>query len=101
MLQKFQIKRVDLNSETLSKIIFENYDNIIAPFYEMQTSFLAARYKMNKSIETSNILTLLGKNLHLEILRQREKELDFDISLANFYKINSDIRNNCTSASNT
>ena len=45
----------------------------------MQSNFLSARYKINQSIETSNILTLLGRNLHLEIVRQRERDLNFDI----------------------
>ena len=77
------------SSEIISKILIQNHHFVLSEFYEMQNNFLSARYKMNKSIETSNILTLLGKNLHLEIVRQRERDLDFDISLANFFKINN------------
>ncbi len=82
------------SSETIQKTVYKNYNQLLSSFYEMQTEFLRARYKINKSIEISNILTLLGKNLHLEIVRQREKDLDFDISLENFLKINDFMRNN-------
>ena len=60
----------------------------------MQTSFISARYKLNKSIETSNILTLLSRNLFHEIIRQREKDLNFDISFENYFKMNNYMRNN-------
>ena len=69
----------------------------MAEFNEMQTQFLAIRYKMNGNIESSNILTLLGKGLHLEILRIREKILNFDISLKNFLKMNDYIKKNIDS----
>ena len=76
------------SSELLSKIVYKNRDAILAEFYEMQSNFLTAHYKINKSSETTNILTLLGRNFHLEIFRQREKDLSFDISLSSFIKIN-------------
>lgn len=82
------------SSEVIQKTLFKNHNKLLSDFYEMQSEFLRARYKINKSIEISNILTLLGKNLHLEIVRQREKDLDFDISLSSFLKINDFIRNN-------
>ena len=82
------------SSGVIQKALFKNYNKLLSDFYEMQTEFLRARYKINKSIEISNILTLLGKNLHLQIVRQREKDLDFDISLSNFLKINDFMRNN-------
>ena len=82
------------SSETIQKTVYKNYNQLLSSFYEMQTEFLRARYKLNKSIEVSNILTLLGKNLHLEIVRQRENDLDFDISLESFLKINNYMRNN-------
>ena len=75
------------SSEVIQKTLFKNHNKLLSDFYEMQSEFLRARYKINKSIEISNILTLLGKNLHLEIVRQRERDLNFDISLSNFLKI--------------
>jgi len=72
------------SSSTIAKILFSNQAELLAAFYEMQSQFLISRYKMNKSIETSNILTFLGRNLNLEIVRQREKDLNYNISLNSF-----------------
>ena len=83
--------------DSVKKIFLQNPSTIMAEFNEMQTQFLAIRYKMNGNIESSNILTLLGKGLHLEILRIREKILNFDISLKNFLKMNDYIKKNIDS----
>ena len=80
------------SSKTISNILFKNPVNLLAEFYEMQNHFLIARYKINKSIETSNILTFLGRSLHLAIFRQREKNLNHDISLKNFFSNNKIIK---------
>ena len=82
------------STEIISKVVYQNHESILSEFYEMQSNFLRARYKMNKNIESTNILTLLGRNLHLEIFRQRERDLNFDISLSNFIKINHFLENN-------
>jgi len=85
------------STESIKKIFLQNPSTIMVEFHEMQTQFLAIRYKMNGDIESSNILTLLGKGLHLEILRVREKILNFNISLKNFLKVNDYIRKNIDS----
>ena len=72
------------SSQSISNILFNNQGELMSSFYDMQSHFLTSRYKMNKSIETSNILTYLARNLHLEIVRQREKDLNYNISLNNF-----------------
>tara|TARA_B100001250_G_scaffold178125_1_gene153089 strand:- start:741 stop:1667 length:927 start_codon:yes stop_codon:yes gene_type:complete len=55
-------------------------------FYELQSSFLCGIYKRYKSIETANIILCFSRNVHLEIIRQREKDLNFNVSLENFWK---------------
>ena len=57
----------------------------MAGFYEMQSTFLSGIYKRYKSIETANIILCLAKKMHLEIIRQREKNMNHDISLENFW----------------
>jgi len=94
MPYSINLDKKNLTVENLNQVIFENYEKIISPFYEMQTSFISARYKLNKSIETSNILTLLSKNLFHEIIKQREKDLNFDISFNNYFAMNHYMRNN-------
>jgi len=55
-------------------------------FYESQSSFLSNIYKRYKSIETANIILCFYRSVHLEIIRQREKDLNFNVSLKNFSK---------------
>ena len=40
------------STETIKKIFLQNTENIMSEFYEMQTQFLAIRYRMNQNIET-------------------------------------------------
>tara|TARA_B100001123_G_C15262869_1_gene1007279 strand:- start:516 stop:1526 length:1011 start_codon:yes stop_codon:yes gene_type:complete len=69
----------------ISKLLLKNFSNLMLEFYEMQTTFLKTRYKVHGSLETSNIIINFIKNVHLAIVRQREKSLDFDISLNSFW----------------
>tara|TARA_B100000686_G_scaffold279227_1_gene299715 strand:+ start:1602 stop:2516 length:915 start_codon:yes stop_codon:yes gene_type:complete len=56
----------------------------------MQSEFLITRYRVHKSIETSSIIICLARSAHLEIIRQRERNLNYDVSLKSFWKnINS------------
>jgi len=55
-------------------------------FYELQSSFLSGIYKRYGSIETANIILCFSRNVHLEIIRQREKDLNYNVSLENFWK---------------
>jgi len=55
-------------------------------FYELQSSFLCGIYKRYGSIETANIILCFARNVHLEIIRQREKDLNYNVSLENFWK---------------
>ena len=54
-------------------------------FYEMQSTFLSGIYKRYKSIETANIILCLAREMHLQIIRQRERNMNHDISLDNFW----------------
>lgn len=69
----------------IANLLLKNFSNLMLEFYEMQTTFLKSRYNLHKSLETSNIMINFIKSAHLEIIRQREKSLDFDISLNNFW----------------
>ena len=69
----------------VTEILQNNFSGLMSDFYEMQSNFLSKRYKAHNSLETSNIIICLYKNIHLEIIRQREKNLDYDFSLNNFW----------------
>ena len=75
-----------ISSKEVSRLIETHYANLMQSFYELQSSFLCGIYKRYGSIETANIVLCFSRNIHLEIIRQREKDLNFNVSLENFWK---------------
>tara|TARA_Y100000590_G_scaffold7054_1_gene9051 strand:- start:8319 stop:9326 length:1008 start_codon:yes stop_codon:yes gene_type:complete len=74
----------------ISRLLKTHYYSLMASFYETQSSFLTRVYKRYNSIETANIILCFARNSHLEIIRQREKNLNYNLSLENFWEnINS------------
>ena len=71
--------------ENITELLKKNYSSLMQSFYEMQSGFLSGVYKRYGSIETANIILCFAKNAHLEIIRQREKDLNIDVSLQNFW----------------
>ena len=80
--------------EDISKLLYVNFSSLMSAFYEMQSVFLSTRYKMHQSLETSNIIICLVRSVHLAILRQRERNLDYNVSLDNFLDNLDNISNN-------
>ena len=91
MLNKNKLEKPNINTEKITKLFGENYFKLISSFYEMQSDFFRTRYKIHKNLEISIILMSLIKDVHLSIFRQREKDLEYDISLNNFYENNQKI----------
>ena len=79
-------KNNTVTSEEISQLIQTHYATLMEAFYELQSSFLCGIYKRYRSIETANIILCFTRNIHLEIIRQREKDLNFNVSLENFWK---------------
>ena len=79
--KKFQ----KITSDEISNLFKKYYTSLMSSFYESQSSFLTGIYKRYNSMETANIMLCFSRNVHLEIIRQREKEINFDISLKNFW----------------
>ena len=78
-------KNNNISAADITKLIETHYTNLMKAFYESQSAFLCSIYKRYKSIETANIILCLAKKMHLEIIRQREKNMNHDISLENFW----------------
>ena len=76
-------KKVNLDSVSIASLLYTYPSKLLGAFYEMQSSFLIGIYKKYSGIETASIILCFARNLHLEIIRQREKNLDHDISLDN------------------
>ena len=91
MLNKNKLEKPNINTEKITKLFGENYFKLISSFYEMQSDFFRTRYKIHKNLEISIILMSLIKDVHLSIFRQREKDLEYNISLNNFYENNQKI----------
>jgi len=79
-LKKFQ----EISPKDVAILLKTDYFNLMASFYETQSSFLIKIYKKYGSIEAANIILCFARNTHLEIIRQREKDLNFDVSLEKF-----------------
>ena len=82
---KTQTKNQEIQPNQVAELLYNHFANLMSEFYEMQSLFLSGIYKKFGSIETANIILCFFKNTHLEILRQREKNLDYNNSLENFW----------------
>tara|TARA_B100000686_G_C16638365_1_gene888594 strand:- start:201 stop:1169 length:969 start_codon:yes stop_codon:yes gene_type:complete len=84
-LKKFEKSNIE-------KVLKDNFSKLMPTFYEMESSFLAGVYKRYGDLEGGNIVIYFARDLHLEILRKRENDLSFDLSLDMFWQNHKDIR---------
>jgi len=75
-------QRKPIGAQDISNLLVSYFPNLIVAFYEMQSSFLSGIYKRNDSIESAIIKLCFLKGIHLKILRKREQNLDYNISLS-------------------
>ena len=59
----------------IEKMLMDNFLKLMPSFYEMQSSFLSGIYKRYGDLEGGHIVIFFARDLHLEILRKREKDL--------------------------
>ena len=85
MLRKKEKKHFEILPGDVEKALQNNYLSILISFHEMQSDFLSGVYKRYKNIETANIILCFSRQMHLEIIRQREKDLNHDVSLKNLW----------------
>ena len=75
----------NLSEENIEKVLLENFTKLMPTFYEMQSDFLSGLYKRYGDLEGGHIVIFFARDLHLEILRKRENDLTFNLSLDNFW----------------
>ena len=80
-----------IENKLIQKNLTENFLKLMPTFYEMESSFLAGVYKRYGDLEGGNIVIFFAKDCHLEIIRKREKDLNFNLSLENFWNNHKDI----------
>ena len=76
----------NIENKLITKNFTENFLRLMPTFYEMESSFLSGVYKRYGDLEGGNIIIFFARDCHLEILRKREKDLNFDLSLDNFWE---------------
>jgi len=82
--KKFEKKNIE-------KILLDNFINLMPTFYEMESSFLSGIYERYGDLERGNIVIFFARDLHLEILRKREIDLNFSLSLDEFWNNHKNI----------
>ena len=79
-----QTNQINLNE--IKKIYKSNYSKVLHEFISVQSDFLSDVYKRyDKDLDAANIVLYFAKNLHKSTLRERDKDLDFNISFENFW----------------
>ena len=81
----------NIENKLITKNFTENFLRLMPTFYEMESSFLSGVYKRYGDLEGGNIVIFFARDCHLEILRKREKDLNFDLSLDNFWENHKNI----------
>ena len=75
----------------IGKAINENYINYLYLFVEIQSKFLSKLYSRYQSIENGNLVLYYARQAHKNILRNKDYNLSFDISLQKFWENHSQI----------
>ena len=84
-----RLKKIEKTS--VQKNLTENFLKLMPSFYEMESSFLSDVYKRYGDLEGGNIVICFARDCHLEILRKREADMNFDLSLEKFWKNHKDV----------
>ena len=80
-----------IENKLIQKNLSENFVKLMPTFYEMESSFLSGVYKRYGDLEGGNIVIFFARDCHLEILRKREQDLNFNLSLDNFWNNHKNI----------
>ncbi len=84
-----RVKKIE--KKNIQKNLTENFLKLMPTFYEMESAFLSGVYKRYGDLEGGNIVIYFARDCHLEILRRRENDLDFDLSLEKFWRNHKDV----------
>ena len=80
---------MEIEKKISHKAIEENFEKnstkILPTFFEMQSTFLSGIYKRYGDLEGGQIVIYFARNLHLKVMRKREEDLGFDLSLDKFW----------------
>ena len=75
----------EIDQKKIEDSFEKNFSKLLPIFYEMQSSFLSGIYKRYGDLEGGQIVIYFARNLHLKVMRKRENDLAFDLSLEKFW----------------
>ena len=75
-----------LSAKIIKDKILQNYIEYQYLFAEFQSNFLTGLHSRYQSIENGNLVLYFEKQTHQEILRQKDYDLEFNISYENFWE---------------
>ena len=82
----------NLSVENLTTVYKKNYLYFQKDFMKFQSIFLSDIYKRyNNDLDSANIVLFFAKKLHGQILRQKDTDLNYDISFESFWDNHSKI----------
>ena len=90
------LKTNEIKPEIIKKVFKDNFSTINSSFLLHQSEFMTGIYERYfKDLESANIVLYFAKGMHRSILRQREVDLNYDISFnsfcENYKKLNHDV----------
>ena len=74
-----------IDQKTIEETFARHSSKLLPVFFEMQSAFLSGIYKRYGDLEGGQIVIYFARNLHLKVMRKREEDLDFDLSLEKFW----------------
>jgi len=80
-----------LSSKIIQDKILENYAEFQYIFIEFQSRFLSSLYRRYQSLENGHLVLYFARRAHEAILRQKDYDLNFDLSFKNFWQNHSEI----------
>ena len=76
---------------TIKEKLLENWLNYIKLFTPVQSNFLLDLYKRYHCLDSANIVLFFAKKTHQAILRKKDYDLNYDLSLENFWYNHNEI----------
>ena len=75
-----------LSPKIIKVLLLENLVEYQDLFSQFQSNFLTGLYKRYQGVENGNLVLYFAKQVHQDILRQKDYNLNFDISFENFWE---------------
>ena len=74
------------STKSIEKIILDNYIEYQYLFVEFQSKFMSGLFNRYQSLENGNLVLYYAKETHQDILRKKDYDLNFNISLPKFWE---------------